>query len=85
MSYLPKGFKAVISEFENKYAANRDFVQTAVYSQAMEVASTEYHSFMILYTLLITMMDILTEIQSHIVKKDILNRRCVQYILSMYG
>ena len=78
-------FRSMIEEFENKYAANRDFVQTAVYSQAMEVASTEYHSFMILYTLLITMMDILAEIQTHIVKKDILNRRCVQYILSMYG
>jgi len=78
-------FKAMIQEFEDKYIQNREFMQTAVYSQAMEIASTEYHSFMILYTLMITMMDILTEIQSHIIKKDILNRRCVQYILSMYG
>ena len=78
-------FRSMIEEFENKYNQNREFVQTAVYSQAMEIASTEYHSFMILYTVLITMMDILTEIQSHIVKKDILNRRCVEYILSMYG
>lgn len=78
-------FRSMIQEFEEKYAQNRDFVQTAVYTQALEIASSEYHSFMILYTILITMMDILTEIQSHIIKKDILNRRCVEYILSMYG
>ena len=43
----------MIEEFENKYNQNREFVQTAVYSQAMEIASTEYHSFMILYTVFI--------------------------------
>ena len=78
-------FRSMIQEFEEKYAQNREFVQSAVYTKALEIASSEYHSFMILYTILITIMDILTEIQSHIIKKDILNRRCVEYILSMYG
>ena len=78
-------FRSLIEEFEDKYNQNREFMIDAVYTKAMEIDSEYYHTFMICYTLLLTMGDIITEIQSHIVKKDILNRRCVEYIFSMYG
>lgn len=81
----PLTFRSMIQEFEDKYAQNRDFMMTAVYSTSMEIGSEYYHTFMIIYTLLVTIFDILSEIQTHIVKKDILNRRCVEYIYSMYG
>lgn len=81
----PLTFRSMIEEFESKYAQNREYMMTAVYSTSMEIGSEYYHSFMILYTLMITMFDILSEVQTHITKKDILNRRCVEYIYSMYG
>ena len=81
----PVVFEQFVEEFRYNYERNREYMLTTVYSTAMEVDSEQYHSFMILYTLLITVIDILNEVQSHIVKMDILNRRCVEYIFSMYG
>ena len=78
-------FSSFSEEFINKYNKNRDYMITAVYSEAMEVDSEYYHAFMVVYTILITMVDVINEVQSHIIKMDILNRRCVEYIFSMYG
>lgn len=75
----------VTEEFENKYADNRKFMLSTVYSKAFELESTYYHSFMMSYTLLITLLDLVCEVQVHIIRKDILDRRCVSYIFSMYG
>lgn len=75
----------IIEEFLDRYEKNRNYVQTVLYTKAMELQSPYYHSFMLAYTMLITVIDILTDIQSHIVKKDILDKRCVKYIFSMYG
>lgn len=72
-------------EFLDTYEKNRIYVQAAVYTKAMEVESQYYHSFMLVYTLLITLIDMICNLQSHIVKKDVLNARCVNYIFSMYG
>ena len=76
---------AVTQEFLFKYEENRKYVLQTVYSSAMELESEYYHSFMMIYLVLITMIDMLMEVQSHIVKKDILDRRCIQYIFSIYG
>ena len=72
-------------EFLDTYEKNRLYVKAAVYTKAMEVESKYYHSFMLVYTLLITLIDMICNIQSHIVKKDVLDARCVNYIFSMYG
>lgn len=76
---------SVREEFLFKYAEDRRYVVGVVYSSAMEFESEHYHSFIMIYILITTIVDMLTEVQSHIVKKDILDRRCVQYIFSMYG
>ena len=78
-------FRSMIEEFEDKYRQNREYMMDAVYSKAMEIGSEYYHTLMVVYTIIATMADILVEVQSHIIKKDILNRRCVEYIFSMYG
>ena len=72
-------------EFLDTYEKNRLYVQAAVYTKAMEVESKYYHSFMLVYTLLITLIDMICNIQSHMVKKDVLDARCINYIFSMYG
>ena len=75
----------LIQEFLERYERNRDYVLTGLYTKAMELESAYYHSFMLAYTMLITVIDIIAEMQSHIIKKDILDKRCVKYIFSMYG
>lgn len=72
-------------EFEQRYAESRKYVLNTQYSLAFEIESPFYHSFMMVYTMLITLIDMIVNIQRHIVTKDILDRRCIQYIFSMYG
>ena len=56
-----------------------------VYSYAMELEEKNYHDMMIIYLIISVLVDILVDIQSHIIKKDILDRRCIEFIFSMYG
>lgn len=84
--WLPSDLNSSVTEkFRLKYAENRKFMLSTVYSSAMEVESEYYHNFMIAYTILITMIDMIVEVQSHIIRKDVLDRRCIEYIFSMYG
>ena len=83
--YPEEADTSVREEFLVKYAENRRYVNGVVYSSAMEFESEYYHSFITIYILITTIVDMLTEVQSHIVKKDILDRRCVQYIFSIFG
>lgn len=76
---------SLTEEFLMRYANNREFMISTVYTSAMEVESDYYHNFMITYVILITMIDLITSVQSHIVKRDVLDRRCIEYIFSMYG
>lgn len=76
---------SVTQEFLYKYQEDRDYMLATVYTSAMEIESEYYHSVMQIYLILITMIDILVDVQSHIVKKDILDRRCIQYIFEMFG
>ena len=75
----------ITEEFRNRYAESRKFMLATVYSKAFELESTYYHSFMMAYTILITLLDMICEVQVHIIRKDVLDRRCVSYIFSMYN
>lgn len=72
-------------EFNKIYNERRDFVLRMVYNTAMELESEHYHSTMQIYLLVMTMVDMIADVQSHIVKKDLLDRRCIEFIFSMYG
>lgn len=82
---IPSTNESLTEEFEYRYSLNREYMLGTVYSSPMEIESEYYHNFMQIYLIMITMMDLLLEIQSHIVKKDVLDRRCIEYIFSMYG
>ena len=75
----------VVEEFKRRYADNREFMLSTVYTTAMELESEYYHPFMVCYLLIITMLDMITTVQTHIIKRDVLDRRCIEYIYSMYG
>ena len=76
---------AIKIEFETKFAIVREFIIKTIYSSAMEIESEYYHKFMIVFLLITVMLDMIAELQTHIIKKDILDRRCVEYIFSIYG
>lgn len=71
--------------WERKYEDRRDFLIKTVYTSAMELENPHYHAFMQIYLLIAVMVDMIAEVQSNIVKRDILDRRCIEYIFSMYG
>lgn len=75
----------ITEEFKQRYQERRDFLLRCVYNSAMEIESEHYHAVMQIYLLIMTMVDMLADIQSHMAKKDILDRRCIQYIFDMYG
>ena len=77
--------QSLTEEYKIRWAENRKYVLDTVYSTEMEIESPYYHDVMMMYLNLITMIDMLIEVQSHITKRDILDRRCIEYIFSMYG
>lgn len=85
--YTPPDADAYITEeWKLKYQERREYLVSSVYSTALEMTQNpHYHAVMQVYLLIMTMVDMLADVQSHIVKKDILDRRCIEYIFSMYG
>ena len=84
--YVPDQYDYTITqEFISKYQERRDFLLTSVYNTAFEIESEHYHATMQLYLLVMTIVDMLANVQSHIIKKDLLDRRCIEYFFSMYG
>lgn len=72
-------------EFEAKYNERREYIIKTVYTSAMELESEFYHSTMIIFLLITTILDMISELQQHIIKKDILDRRCVEYLFAEKG
>lgn len=84
--YIPTVDDDIIQErFEEKYEENRLYIMGTYYSDAFNITSSYYTNFIEILILLLTITDIIAEIQSDIIKKDILDERCVQYIFEQYG
>lgn len=84
--YTPDISDTIIADrFMDKYEDNRTYVMNAFYTDAFKLSSPYYSNFIEMLIILLTITDILSEVQSDIVKLDILDRRCVQYIFEMYG
>ena len=84
--YLPETPNIEIdNKFKNKYDLNREFVVRTIYSDAFKIKSDYYDNFIMILIMILTIVDMLSEVQEHIIKKDILYSRCIEYIFSMYG
>ena len=75
----------VRDKFKLKYDVNRDFTLRTIYSEAFKYDSDYYDNVMIVFILLQTMVDILSEIQEHIARRDVLDARCIQFIFESFG
>ena len=79
------GIPEIDELFEEKFEIARKFTDTRVNSSAMEHESEHYHAFLCVYILFLTIMDCVSELQDRIVKKDVLDARCIEYIFEIYG
>lgn len=84
--YLPEVDDDIIKDrFEDTYEDNRLYVMNTFYTEAFKLTSKYYDNFIGLIIMLLTITDIVSEVQQDIIKKDILDERCVQFIFEMYG
>lgn len=84
--YYPDADKGVIQEkFISKYNENRLFVISTFYSEGLKITSDYYNNFIGFIIMIMTITDMLVETNEHIIKRDILDKRCIQYIFEMYG
>ena len=84
--YMPSsGNKDIDDLFKRKYELVRTYVARRVDSKAMEYESSNYQGFLCAFIFFLTILDMVVEVQDHIIKKDILDARCIQYIFDMYG
>jgi hypothetical protein len=83
--YMPTtSILEIDDKFSSKYELNRSVAIKTIYSEAFKIRSDYYDNFIGLLIMVMTMTDMLTEVQEHIIKKDILDSRCIEYIFSMY-
>ena len=75
----------ITREFKFIYEDRRNFIIKSVYDSTMEIESEHYHATMQIYLLVMVMLDMLSEVQTYITKKSILDRRCIEYFFSLYG
>ena len=71
--------------YDEKFNENRTYMIHTQHSEAMKLRSDYYENVMGLMILLMTMCDMMEEVQDRLVKKDILDMRCIKYIFEMYG
>ena len=84
--YMPSsGNRDIDDLFQRKYELVRTYVARRVDSKAMEYESSNYQGFLCAFIFFLTILDMIVEVQDHIIKKDILDARCIQYIFDMYG
>lgn len=85
--YTPKiDDNGVVSEkFETKYEENRLYVMSTLYSEALKIGSDYYTNFMGMMIMIMTITDILANVHEDIIKRDIFDKRFIQYIFEMYG
>lgn len=75
----------VEEKFKETYEKNRIYVIHSYYSDAFKIESQYYTSFMAMMIMIMTMTDMLSEVHEHIIKRDFLDKRCIQYIFEQYG
>lgn len=84
--YLPNiESKEIYDRFKEKLDINRKYIKRTVYSDAFAYGSDYYDNMIIVLIVVSTMLDMFSEIQEFIARKEILNLRCVQYIFESYG
>ena len=85
--YMPSDADEIIREqFAERYELNQDYILGNVYSEAMKIGSEDYYdNFMQILIITCTMLDMFDTVQDHIVRRDIFDARCIEYIFEQYN
>ena len=85
--YVPAiDFEDLRQKFIDRLEHNKHYVKRCIYSEAMKIGSEDYYDkFMELFIVLMSAIDLLSEVQIAIAKKDVFNVRSIQYIFSSFG
>lgn len=77
--------ETIRSKFISQYNKNRSYVMRKVYSEAYKFESDYYDSFITVYLLILTMTDMLDNINDFIINKEIFDSRCIRHMFESYG
>lgn len=84
--YIPAiEFQTISEKFKDRFIVNREFTIQSVKSEAYEFQSEFYNKFIIIFILIQTMIDLISEVQEHIIKREAFDERCVRYIFEANG
>lgn len=84
--YLPNiDSSEVLEKFKNKYETNRVYTIRTIYSEAFKYGSDYYDEFIIVLILIMTMVDIISEVQEFILRREIFDNRSIQYLFQSNG
>lgn len=85
--YVPNvDHEEIRQKFIDRVDQNKHYVLRCVYSEAMKIGSEEfYDKFMALFIVLEAAIEMLSETQVFIAKKEVFNVRSIQYIFSSFG
>lgn len=84
--YIPSiDFQTIMEKFKDRYGVNRVFTIQTIKSDAYEFQSDYYNQFLIIFIIIQTMIDLISEVQDHIIKREAFDERCVRYIFEANG
>lgn len=84
--YMPETESDIVNaKFREKFNVNRDYIMKTVYSEAFKYESDYYDNIMIILIIIQTMVDLISEVQEHIAKRDVFDERCIKYIFASNG
>ena len=71
--------------FTDCYAINRDYVLRTVYSDAHKFQSDYYDKFIIIFIIVNTIMDMLSNITEMIIDREVFDSRCIKWLFESFG
>lgn len=75
----------IYNKFRSTYEKNRIYTMRRVYSEAYKFGSDYYNSFISVYILISTMIDMVSNIQEFIIHKEIFDSRCIRHVFESNG
>lgn len=75
----------LMDRWYTKYEQNRMYTLKTYYSEAYKLYSDYYNNFIIVFIILQTMLDIISEVQEFIARRDIFDDRSIRYLFESYG
>ena len=73
------------TEYADRWLINRSYTLKCIYSEAFKYDSDYYNEFIAILITVMTICDMCTEMQDHIVRRDVFDERCIKYIFEQYG